>query len=175
MGISENITGRIAFVIITFLPPTGYFLCTRVVGWKFPDYWIGFAGGLALSIYFLSVSESVVLTNCNPLYATYENNISTIYGIYYLGMIAYSILFIIGHMILGNKKIENKIGLIILLGYLSFLTPMYIMVLIDPLKFGLAIPSIMCKYALVLAVTLGIFSFIKPKKKELSKIDPITD
>ncbi len=164
IGVGANITGRIAYVIITFLPPTGYFLCTRIVGWKFPDYWLGFAAALGLSIYYLSVPGSVVLTDCNPLYAIYSFNISTVYGIFYMGILVYSILFTLAHLIFRKDEVENKLGILILIGYLSFLTPMYLMVWIDS-AFGMAIPSIMCKYALLLAVILGIFSFIKPKQK----------
>lgn len=166
VGVGENITGRIAYVIITFLPPTGYYLCTRIVNWRFPDYWIGFAAALALSIYYLSVPGSVVLVDCNPLYAIYNYNISTVYGIFYIGILVYSILFIITNLIFRREKVENKFGIMILIGYLSFLAPMYIMVWINS-SFGIAIPSIMCKYALLLAVTLGIFSFFKPKLKQV--------
>ncbi|MCE7742893.1 MAG: hypothetical protein GOP50_10600 [Candidatus Heimdallarchaeota archaeon] len=164
IGIGANITGRIAFVIITFLPSTGYYLCTRIVGWKFPDYWVGFAAALGLSIYYLSVPGSVELVDCNPLYAIYSNNISTIYGIFYMGIIAYSILFTLAHMIFRRDKVDSRTGAIVIIGYLSFLAPMYLMIWLDS-AFGIAIPSIMCKYALLLAVTLGIFSFIKPEKK----------
>jgi len=168
IGVGANITARIAYVIITFLPPTGYFLCTRIVGWKFHDYWLGFAAALGLSIYYLSVPGSVDLLDCNPLYANYSNDISTIYGIFYMGILVYSILFTLAHMIFRRDKVNNRIGAIMIIGYLSFLAPMYLMVWIGS-SFGLAIPSIMCKYALLLAVILGVFSFIKPTQKEIIK------
>jgi len=165
INVGVDITARIAYVIITFLPPTGYFLCTRIVNWKFPDYWIGFAGALALSIYYLSVPGSVTLVDCNPLYANYDYNISTIYGIFYMGIIVYSILFLVAHLIFRRENIESKFSLIMITGYISFLAPMYLMVWIDT-SWAKVIPSVMCKYALLLAVILGIFSFIKPKQKE---------
>ena len=166
IGIDENITGRIAYVIITFLPPLGYYLSTRIVKWKFPDYWIGFAGAIAFSLYYLITPNSVDLIDCNPLYAIYKYDLSLYYGIYYIGILVYSIIFLVAHMIWKREKIERKLGILLLLGYLSFLVPMYLMVLIDS-TFISTVTSIMCKYALLLAVTLGIFSFIKPKEKQL--------
>ncbi len=66
-------------------------------------------------------------------------------------------------MIWKRDKLDTKWGIIVLLGYLSFLTPMFIMVLVDYSKYIVTVTSIMCKYALLLAVTLGIFSFIKKR------------
>jgi hypothetical protein len=166
IGINENITGRIAYVIITFLPPLGYFLCSKVVGWKYPDYWLGFAAGTGFSLYYLIVPNSVRLIDCNPLYAVYNSDLTPYYGIYYIGLIVYSILFIMLHMIFKKERILKKSGAIVLIGYLSFLTPMFLMVLIDS-SFRSAITSIMCKYALLLAVTLLVFSFIKPADKQI--------
>ena len=166
IGVNENVTGRIAYVIITFLPPLGYFLSTRIVGWKFPDYWIGFAAATAFSLYYLISPNSVELVDCNPLYAIYNYDLSLYYGIYYIGILVYSILFLVAHMIWRREKIERKLSILLLIGYLSFLAPMYLMILID-YSFINTVTSIMCKYALLLAVTLGIFSFVKPKKTEI--------
>ena len=171
IGINENVTGRIAYVIITFLPPSGYYLCTKVVGWRFHDYLIWFAFALGLSLYYLIVPNSVQLIDCNPLYAIYGNNIGIIYGVYYIGLLVYSILFVIAHLIWKREKIYTRNGLIVLIGYLSFLAPMFFMVLIDTQKYLPTVTSIMCKYALLLAVTLGVFSFLK-KDKIVQEIDP---
>ncbi|NPD88858.1 MAG: hypothetical protein HGN29_09035 [Asgard group archaeon] len=174
IGVNENITGRIAYVIITFLPPLGYYLSTRIVQWKFPDYWIGFAATTAFSLYYLIIPNSVNLIDCNPLYAIYKHNLSIYYGIYYIGILAYSILFLVAHTIWKKEKIERKLSILLLVGYLSFLVPMYLMVLIDS-SFINTVTSIMCKYALLLAVTLGVFSFIKPKNKQLKLNVKTTD
>ena len=168
IGVDENITGRIAYVIITFLPPLGYFLSTRIVQWKFPDYWIGFAAATAFSLYYLITPNSVDLIDCNPLYAVYQYDLALYYGIYYIGILAYSILFLLAHMIWRREKIERRLSILLLVGYLSFLVPMYLMVLIDS-SFITTITSIMCKYALLLAVTLGIFSFVKPRNNQIEQ------
>ena len=90
IGVSVGIITRLGYVIITFLPPTGYFLCTRVVKWKFPDYWLGFALALGFSIYYLVDTASVTLVSCNPFYASYiaaDLVSGTLYGAYYYGIL----------------------------------------------------------------------------------------
>lgn len=165
IGVNENITGRIAYAIITFLPPLGYFLSSKVVGWRYPDYWVGFAAATGFSLYYLVTPGSVVLDSCNPFYAVYSWNHSFYYGIYYVGIITYSIIFLAAHLIFRRNNVDKKSSLFVLIGYLSFLAPMYIMVWVDS-YFARAVTSIMCKYALILAVILGVFSFIKPKITE---------
>ncbi|MCE7749796.1 MAG: hypothetical protein GPJ51_15525 [Candidatus Heimdallarchaeota archaeon] len=170
IGVNENITGKIAYTIITFLPPMGYFLSSKVVGWKFPDYWIGFAAATGFSLYYIVTPGSVVLDSCNPFYAVYSVHHSFYYGIYYMGILVYSIFFLAAHLIFRRNKVDRKSSLFVLIGYLSFLVPMYLMVWVDS-YFATKVPSIMCKYALLLAVILGVFSFIKPKILETQTIE----
>ncbi len=162
IGVNENITGKIAYTIITFLPPLGYFLSSKVVGWKFPDYWIGFAAATGFSLYYIVTPGSVGLVSCNPFYAVYSVHHAFYYGIYYMGILVYSIFFLAAHLIFRRSKVDRKSSLFVLLGYLSFLVPMYLMVWVDS-YFANKVTSIMCKYALLLAIILGVFSFIKPK------------
>ncbi len=186
IGVSVGFITRIGFVIITFLPPLGYFLCTRVVKWKFPDYWFGFALAIAFSIYYIVDTSSVVLVDCNPFFATYQSTgsisigpstapyelrISALYSAFYFGSLLYSIWFLVENLIWAKDKIDNKYGTIVLIGFLSFMLPMLLMVILLP-QYAVAVASILCKYALILAVTLLVFSFIKGKKpiEETSKI-----
>ena len=177
IGINVGLITRIGFVVITFLPPVGYFLCTRVVKWRFPDYWFGFALALAFSVYFIYETSSVDLFDCNPFFATYtasgtisigsvnpyELRISALYGAFYFGSLLYSIWFLIEHLIWHKEKVENKYAIIVLIGFLAFMIPMLLMVIIWP-GFADSVASILCKYALILAVTMLLFSFMKDKK-----------
>ena len=179
IGINTSLISRIGFVVITFLPPVGYFLCTRVVKWRFPDYWLGFALALAFSVFFLYETSSVDIVDCNPFFATYKSTgsitlgfgddtydlrISVLYSAFYFGSLLYSIWFLVEHLIWGKDKIENKYAVILLIGFLAFMLPMLLMVIISPTEYAIAVASILCKYALLLAITLLLFSFMKGKK-----------
>ena len=165
IGVNENITGKIAYTIITFLPPLGYFLSSRVVGWRFPDYWIGFAAATGFSLYYIVTPGSVALVSCNPFYAVYSVHHAYYYGMYYMGILVYSIAFLVANLIFRRNKVVRKSSLFVLISYLSFLVPMYLMVWVNS-YFANKVTSIMCKYALLLAIILGVFSFIKPKTLE---------
>ncbi|MHA1685385.1 MAG: hypothetical protein ACTSYD_03130 [Candidatus Heimdallarchaeaceae archaeon] len=161
IGVDANVVGRIGFVIITFLPPMGYFLSTQITNWKYKDYLLGFGLAIFFAVYYTVVPKSVILVNCNPLYATYDYPLYEAYGFYYYGMIVYSIGFLTYHIV-AKKNIFKKSSILLLIGYLAFLAPMQIMVLVDR-KYGASVPSIMCKYAFLLAIVLLIFSFNKPE------------
>lgn len=159
IGIDPNITGRIAFVSITFLPPTGHVLTSKTVNWKYRDYFVWFGFGLGFALFFIFTPDAVELVSCNPFYAVYEYKMAALYGWYYMGNIFWSLILIL-HFIIKNSNIhQNLASALILLGYLACLLPVGIMIyLVDP-KFGNAVPSIMCKYAIVLAIILFFYSF----------------
>ena len=174
-GIAPAIFIRIGYVIITFLPPTGYFLSSQISGWKNKsnilgkDYILGFILGLGFAIYYLVDTASVTLLDCNPFYATYDSKYSLAYGIFYYGYIMFGIALLFYSIGFGIYKEQNypnkKYAILILIGYLSFLVPMHLMTLID-VSWLKVVPSVMCKYAILLAISLGIFSFIKKTKTE---------
>ncbi len=183
IGVNVGFITRMGFVVLTFLPPVGYLLCTRIVKWKFPDYWLGFALALGFSVYFIVDTASIAFVECNPFFATYQSTgvisisptydlpISAMYGAFYHSSLLYSIWFLVEHLIWGKDKIENKYAVVMLIGFLAFMVPMLLMVIIFP-QYAVAIASILCKYALILAVTLLLFSFMKGKKplKNAAKI-----
>jgi len=157
--IDPNITGRIAFVSITFLPPSGHYLTSKTVNWKYKDDLVWFGFGILFSLYYIFTPDAIELVSCNPFYAVYEYKMATLYGWYYLGIIFWSLILML-RFVIKNFNIPQKrtVGLI-LLGYIACLVPVGIMIyLVDP-KYGSAVPSIMCKYAIVLAILLFIYSF----------------
>lgn len=161
VGVSPNIIGRLGLVSITFLPPLGVLLAADVTNLKHWVNWAGFICGIALSVYYLIVPNAFNLQTCNPFYAVYTYPLGNLYGIFYFGFIGWALILIgIGWIVNGRKsrKDLNKKAALVLIGYLSFLVPMAITVVVD-FSTSSAIPSIMCKYALLLATTLLIFSF----------------
>lgn len=159
IGVNVNITSRIAFASISFLPPTGYLLATRIVGWNHKDYWIWFIIGIGFSLFYLISPESVELVDCNPLYAIYLIPQGYFYGIYYFGCIFCSI-GLLTYFIHKNLQYNvKKYSIWTIIGYISFLLPMGITVFFVKEEGGSTIPSIMCKYAIILAILLFFYSF----------------
>ena len=160
IGIDENVVGRIAITSITLLPPAGYFLSVKLSNWRFREYWIVLSAGIAFSLYYILLPNSISLVSCNPFYAIYSIPSGILYGVYYFGIILLSILLIAIQFARKNIRYGSKGGIGLLVGFLSFLIPMGLTVLIESSTI-IAIPSIMCKYAILLAITLFWFSFKK--------------
>jgi len=161
VGVSPNVIGRLGLVSITFLPPLGVLLAADVINLKHWVNWVGILCGFALSFYYLIVPNAFDLQTCNPFYAVYTYPLGNLYGIFYFGFIGWALILIGIGWIVNNKqkrKYMSKKATLVLVGYLSFLLPMAITVVVD-FSTSSAVPSIMCKYALLLATTLLIFSF----------------
>ncbi len=167
-GVSQNIIVRIAISIITFLPPTGFLLTTQILDCRklFVRlvYYLGILSGAILSFYYLFLDKNIIMKDCNPIYAVYQIGFSFLYGIYYYLIIFLALIVIFYQIIFKGfvKRNSSKKfrGLMLIIGYLSFLLPMAITIIIDS-DYIPAITSIMCKYAILLAVTLFIFSGYK--------------
>ena len=168
IGVAQNIVVRLAFSIITFLPPTGLLLTIRVLQCKHKFvlliFYLSLIFGAILSLYFLFWDEMIVLEDCNPIYATYQIGLSYAYGVYYNLVIFFALLVIFYQIIFKRALKHNRKGLMVLIGYISFLLPMTITLIVDPELISAA-SSVMCKYAILLAITLLILSFYKEEEK----------
>jgi len=159
IGVRPDIVIHISFVVITFLPPTGLYLVTKMTNQQRPELVLYFLVGTLFSIYYGLKSGTVELIDCNPLYAIYSYQNSSLYGIYYYFTILLSIYLLVYYLLKKHElKQANKNPLLLLMGYLAFLLPMGIITIIDP-SLNAAIPSIMCKYALSLAIMLTLIVY----------------
>ena len=167
IGVAQNIVVRLAISIITFLPPTGYLLTIRVLHCKrkfvLLIFYLSLIFGVILSFYFFFWDTTIVMQDCNPIYAVYQIGFTHLYGIYYNSVILLTLLVIFYQIIFKRVLKHNLKGLLVLIGYISFLLPMIITIIVDPDLIS-ATTSIMCKYAILLAITLSIFSFYKKKE-----------
>ena len=167
IGVAQNIVVRLAISIITFLPPTGYLLTIRVLQCKrkfvLLIFYLSLIFAVILSFYFFFWDTTIVMKDCNPIYAVYQIGFTHLYGVYYNSVILLTLLVIFYQIIFKRVLKHNLKGLLVLIGYISFLLPMIITLLVDPLLVS-ATTSIMCKYAILLAIMLLIFSFYKKKE-----------
>ncbi len=167
IGVTQNFVVRLALSIITFLPPTGYLLTIRVLQCKrkfiLLIFYLSLIFGIILTIYFFFVDTTIALQDCNPVYAIYQIGLKYLYGVYYNLVIGFSLLVIFYQIIFKKILKHNLKGLFVLIAYISFLLPMTITLIVDPELLSAA-TSIMCKYAILLAIMLSIFSFYRKKE-----------
>ena len=153
----SHIVGPLAFVTITFLPPTGYHLVTKLVGWKHKDYLIGYLLATGFGLFYALTPNSVMVESCNPYFAIYSFKSSPMFSYYYSGFLVYAVSFLALHIYGRGDKIRKNASIGLLIGYLSFMMPMTILLVYDNSNF-ISVTSIMCKFALFLAMSLGMMT-----------------
>lgn len=162
-GVDSLTWARIGYVAITTLPPLGLHLATRIAGKKQPKLVAGaYLAGLVFAGIFLFVGHGMQSQICLGNYVIFEIAQWAVipYFLYYYGLLLITVCyswFMAGRI----KKTNIKAALISLaIGYLAFILPTTAVNIIDPSTIA-GIPSIMCGFAVILAVILT--GFVVPR------------
>jgi hypothetical protein len=155
-GVDSLTWARIGYVAITLLPPLGLHLATKIAN-KPQKVLVGSAYGLAAAfgIIFLFVGHGMQSQECLGNYVIFKiAHWATIpYALYYYGLL----LLTVGHALRAAKGMKNEAKAsslrFLAMGYLAFIVPTTAANLIDPSTLA-GIPSIMCGFAVVLALIL---------------------
>lgn len=158
-GVDSLTWAKFGYVAITLLPPLGLQLATRIAGQK-QRVLVGVAylSAAAFISIFLFVGQGMRSEECLGNYVIFKIApwASLVYGLYYYGW-----LFVtIGYCWWVREKLSarsKKTALLALsLGYLAFIVPTTAANIIDPTTRE-GIPSIMCGFAVILALILTFF------------------
>lgn len=154
--LAANFYPKLAFISITWLPPTGLLLIALLYTSKTRAVY-GYVRSMfvlaLLMVFWVLLDKHFVSDSvCTIVFARYLNPTSKylIYsGFYWLGLLGMIILSAYGVKIFHdpNRLLLRQI----LIGSIAFIAPSLITVLIIPPTKG-ALPSIMCHYALLLAI-----------------------
>jgi hypothetical protein len=164
LGWSHIEWARFGYVAITLLPALGIHMLTTIANKKMP-WLIGAAYFTCVSFvaFYVLGAGAVNGQACYPNYAVFytNSNVSQWYTAYYYGWL------MIGTYLAWNWGMENpeirKSLHAMMLGYLVFLLPTTAFNIIDPTTIK-GIPSIMCGFAVMLAVI--IVTKVLPKSAE---------
>lgn len=155
----ESITflAHLGYTCITLLPVLGLHLTSALVKRKTPIYvYIGYSVAVMWMIYFMALSGSVIQGQCGANYALLRmpQRISQLYAMYYIGLL---IVGIWEAYTVSRRHLYQRFWkplLLLILGYICILFPTASAVMIEPQTLH-AIPSVMCGFALTLAVILA--------------------
>jgi len=158
-GIDSLGWSRVGYVAITLLPPLGIHLATRIAGQRQRLLVsAGYAAAAAFALFFLLVGQGMQSSACLGNYVIFRTApwASLLYGLYYYGL-----LFVgVGYAWWAAKKQKSKHAALALrllaLGYIAFILPTTTVNLIDP-STRAGIPSIMCGFAVILALLLALW------------------
>lgn len=156
MGLSGADWARIGYVAITLLPPIGIHMAYALAG-KRNIVVIGASYALAGAFcgYFMLAGDVFSGNSCMGNYVIFQLGATAaqLYTCYYYGLL----LFAIGlsaQLYAGAPKKGKRALLAFIAGYVVFMLPTTVVNTIDPATIA-GIPSIMCGFAVVLALVIG--------------------
>lgn len=156
-GVDSLTWARIGYVAITLLPPLGLHLATKIAG-KRQRMLVGGAYTVAAVFagIFLLVGHGMQSQQCLGNYAifTIAHWAAIPYALYYYGLLLLTVGYTLW-VVKGTKSKFKRQSLgFLAAGYLTFIVPTTTANLIDPSTLA-GIPSIMCGFAVILAVILA--------------------
>lgn len=157
-GIDSLSWSRLGYIAITALPPLGYHLATKLaqdtkrrlsVGVAYATG-VGFAGFFALTGW--GITSQVCLGN----YVIFETSpyATPLYAMYYYGWLVMGTMYAFRSAQRVNDAHRAAALRALAVGYLSFILPTTTANVVDPSTIA-GIPSIMCGFAVILAVILA--------------------
>ena len=156
-GVDSLTWARIGYVAITLLPPLGIQLAMTIAGKKQPLLLAAVYGSAAVFLFiFLFVGQGMTGEQCLGNYVIFSIAKWAVwpYSIYYYGWllvaVSYSLMYASHH-----KGARASALTALAVGYLSFVIPTTAVNIIDPSTVA-GIPSIMCGFAIILALILTI-------------------
>lgn len=155
---------RVGFIAITLLPPLGITLALAMADQLHRFRWMLaaiYAVALAFAVTFMTVGRGMQGEVCLGNYAIFHvaPTTMTLYAIYYYGLLLLGIglaLYLGRH---AKSKASQVAQYSFIIGYLAFLLPTTTVNVIDPSTTA-GIPSIMCGFAVLLAII--IVGFVLP-------------
>jgi hypothetical protein len=150
---------QLAFVDITWLPPLGLWL-----GWQIGaprNKWLRTAAladmalALGLSIWILSNPAAITKSVCQVVIARYfpSRIFDWIFGLFYQGSLVLTIFSASAGMAAAEDAIRRRHWFNLQTGLLGFMVPSFAVSILSPEPEGL-LPSVMCHFAIILAVSL---------------------
>jgi hypothetical protein len=147
---------RVGYVAITILPPLAMHLGLTIAKKKHTVLLMTAYGSAAIfSIFFLFIGHGIESQQCLGNYVIFSvaPYISVPYGLYYHGWLAVGIALSLRAYMHIKETQQKKALLWLVVGYLSFILPTIVVNLLDHATLA-GIPSIMCGFAIIMALTL---------------------
>lgn len=157
---------RLAFLVVTWLPPLGVLLVTFLLGpgaraaRLFAYAMFGFALGIVVWIMF--DADFATLSVCNAVYARYEHPTPAFLlyaAFYWLGLFGLVSLSAYGAAVPRDAH-NGMLAKLVLIGSIAFIVPAVLTSWFVPAGEG-ALPSVMCHFAILLAALLVRLTYLE--------------
>ena len=169
-GVDSLTWAKIGYVAITLLPPLGVHLATKLAGQSQPLLvGAGYLSGALFSLFFLFVGNGIESQQCLGNYVIFKTAPWSIipYTIYYYGWLFLTVGYAWKAAKAMKKESKRTAHYALAVGYLAFIVPTTAENIVDPSTIA-GIPSIMCGFAVLLALSLALVvlpNYFKNEKK----------
>lgn len=156
-GIDSLGWARLGYVAITMLPPLGFHLATKLAGQKQrPAVTFAYVGGIAFALFFAFSGDGITSPACLGNYVIFKSTPGSVwlYTMYYYGWLIFSTVYAFGRASAGLAKQKARALRALAIGYMAFIVPTTMVNIVDPSTIS-GIPSIMCGFAVILAIILA--------------------
>lgn len=154
LGLSHMEWARLGYLAITFMPPVGLHLVLGIAGIKSkPLLLIAYATATAYALYFATAGSAITGTVCTANYAVFKVGDlgSIVFAAYYYGWLL--IACGLAAYWARHKPAKSKALIWMIVGYSAFIVPTTFANIANPSTIA-GIPSIMCGFAVLLAIVL---------------------
>lgn len=155
-GINSLDWSRLGYIAITALPPLGFHLATKLAGQqRRATVILAYVSGVAFAAFFAFSGHGITSSACLGNYVIFETapGSTLFYSIYYYGWLLFGTTYAFTQArTLPNHRAAalRALGF----GYLAFIIPTTTVNLVAPETLA-GIPSIMCGFAVILAIVLA--------------------
>lgn len=156
-GIDGLSWARVGYAAITALPPLGFHLATKLAGKNRRAAVVSaYATGAAFAGFFVFSSWGISSQACLGNYVIFrsEPNVTLAYAIYYYGWLILGTLYSFFEAAQSGDRNRAAALRALAIGYLSFILPTTTANVLDSSTIA-GIPSIMCGFAVILALILS--------------------
>jgi len=169
LGFDSHLNAFIAFADISFLPPMGLFFILTFYKYHSKLFALLFLPAIAFVIYYSTIIHLFNVHSCTAFYAIYKYPNGDLYGLFYYLPVLVTIFFLIKGVLTSTNKTTVHLSKMLLTAYILISFPVIIAFSLILLKNELllhSIVSVMCKFALLLAITLTYFALNFKKANE---------
>lgn len=155
-GIDSLSWARIGYVAITLLPPLGIHLILQISGKKNPKLlWGAYGAAAVFSVIFLFVGHGMQTQECLGNYVIFKIATWAVwpYALYYYGLLVLAVAYAWQAANRSKRASVKKSLYSLAIGYAAFIIPTTTANILDPSTIA-GIPSIMCGFAVILAIVL---------------------
>lgn len=157
-GFNDKFWYLVGFISITILPPLGLYMVSLITKKDLFVKFYTFLAFICVSILFF-INGAIEGASCPGNYVIFRgfsDELIYFYEIFYYSGLIFVILEIMrAKRIFAGEPLKIKFLNWFLLGYLSFMIPTSILILIPPFNLS-AIPSVLCGFAVIFAFILTI-------------------